>query len=59
MGSELLCEEATNVGSVPFEIFCYGLFCELRFIVGFLLCCDFLIFFFFFWFKVLSGGGNW
>jgi hypothetical protein len=32
VGSGLLCEEATGVGSVPFGIFCYGLLYDLRFV---------------------------
>ncbi len=53
----MLCEEAIGIVFVSFKIFCYGLLCDLRFVLGFLLefVCDFLIF----WFKVVSGGGLW
>jgi hypothetical protein len=37
IGGGLLCEETTGVGSVLFEIFRYGLLCDLGFVVGFVL----------------------
>ena len=53
----LLCEETTSVGSVLFEIFRYGLLCDLGFVVGFVL--EIGVISYIFWFKAVSGGGIW